>query len=512
MLFSIKKLLLIMTKKLLYFTIPALLGGFLIGWMVFKNASQNENHTEHIIDQGNKIWTCSMHPQIKQKEPGKCPLCGMELVELNTDMTEGNPLEIKMSANAIKLANIQTIMVHRSKAEKVISLNGKTKANEKNIYSQSSHIPGRIENLKINFTGEFVTKGQIIAEIYSPELVTSQEELFEAYKIRSSQPALFEAAKKKLKNWKLTDDQISDLIKSEKSIERFPILADVSGVILKKHVNLGDYIKKGQAIYEIANLSSIWVNFDIYESDLSQVKIGSPVTYSVKSYPGEEFSGTISFIDPIIDSKKRVATARVEAQNPGLKFKPDMFVEGTMKSQISTKKEALIIPKSAIMWTGKRSVVYVKTGGEENLRFVMREVVLGAAAGDGFIIDEGLQEGEEIASNGTFSIDAAAQLSGKPSMMNHDHDSKKSSFKVYGNCEMCKNTIENSLKGVDGVISANWNRDTKIILVNHNQEIIKLNDIKNKINSVGYDTEDMKASDHVYKTLPACCQYERETK
>ncbi|MFY0628463.1 MAG: efflux RND transporter periplasmic adaptor subunit, partial [Reichenbachiella sp.] len=207
------------------------------------------------------------------------------------------------------------------------------------------------------------------------------------------------------------------IIANGKPKEQFPINADISGYVTEKKVNLGDYITKGQSLYQIANLSKVWVLFDVYESDMPWVKTGDQVNFTVASLPGEVFEGKVTFIDPVIDPIRRVASARVEMTNKGLKLKPEMFTSGTLEATLPIQKDAMIIPKTAVMWTGKRSVVYVKEVSGKGVNFMMREVTLGPALGASYIIDKGLTEGEEIAVNGTFSIDAAAQLAGKPSMM-----------------------------------------------------------------------------------------------
>ncbi|MDD3300922.1 MAG: efflux RND transporter periplasmic adaptor subunit, partial [Bacteroidales bacterium] len=299
-------------------------------------------------------------------------------------------------------------------------LNGKIEEDERLVFSQSSHVPGRIENLMVNFTGDYVKKGQVIASVYSPGLVTAQEELYEAQKVKDTQPQLFNAAKEKLKTWKLTNAQIEQMLQSGTTEETFDIQSDVSGYVIQKKVNPGDYVQKGETIYEIADLSRVWVLFDLYESDMGWIKKGDKVDYTVASLPGETFTGTISFIDPIIDPRTRVAKARVATANSGLKLKPEMFVSGIVEAELQKKSDAVVVPKSAVMWTGQRSVVYVKSITDQGVNFIMREVTLGPALGESFVIEDGLVRGEEIAVNGTFSIDAAAQLAGKPSMMNPD--------------------------------------------------------------------------------------------
>ena len=416
-----------MKKQYIIYAILLLFGGT-IGY--FLNSSSTKNNESHRIEDDikNEIWTCSMHPQIRKNEAGDCPICGMDLIPLQEDDSQNDAFAIRMSPTAMQLANIQTAKVGKMKPIKTVSLNGKIQADERQIFTQLTHIEGRIENLKVNFTGEYISKGTQIATIYSPKLLTAQQELFEVQKIKDTQPELFNAAKEKLKSWKLTENQINELLETGTTREEFPILADVSGYVIDKMVNLGDYVRQGEGLYRVANLSQVWVLFDIYESELAWIQKGDKVNYSIESLPSQNFEGTISFIDPFIDPKTRVAQARVIVPNSDLKLKPEMFVSGEVKADLasnntsknkeSQNSEKITIPKTSVMWTGERSVVYVRQESEKGIDFVMREVKLGLALGDSYIIEEGLQEGEEIAINGTFSIDAAAQLAGKPSMMN----------------------------------------------------------------------------------------------
>ena len=409
-----------------------LLLGLLLGWLIFGGNNSNENMDAQATEQNkNTIWTCSMHPQIRQSEPGNCPICGMELIPLDSDQGETDPRSIQMTENAMKLANIQTLIVGKKEANKELRLNGKVQVDERKLYAQSTHIPGRIEQLNINFTGEKVNRGQTLAMVYSPELVTAQEELLQANGIKESQPELFHAAKEKLRNWKIGENTINKIITTGKPIQRFPITADVSGIVTAKKVELGDYVDRGMSLYEITDLSAVWVMFDIYESDMPWVKVGQKVTYTIQSLPGKTFEGKISFIDPFINPQTRVASARVEVKNTGNSLKPEMFVSGILKNdQNKTVSEEIVIPKTAVMWTGERSVVYIKANEGNMVNFKLREVTLGPSLGDAYIIKNGLSNGEEIVVNGTFTVDAASQLAGKPSMMNpeggtisteHDH-------------------------------------------------------------------------------------------
>ena len=417
-------------RTLIVVIVATLVGGLLLGWAFFGGSSEAEHSHTEVIN-GETVWTCSMHPQIRQNEAGACPICGMDLIPLEDDNGEGiDPMAITMSPTAMQLANVVTAIVGSESAMKTIRLNGKVQEDERLIFSQTTHFPGRIEKLALNFTGEYVSKRSVIASLYSPQLVTAQEELFEAYKIRESQPNLYRAAREKLKNWKLTESQIDQIISTGKTQDQFPVLADQSGYVTSKKVNLGDYVNRGQTLYEIANLSRVWVLFDVYESDLSWINKGDSIQFNISSLPGQTFKGKIDYIDPVINPKTRVTKARVVVQNNDRILKPEMFASGEVKAQLGKTVDQLTVPKSAVMWTGKRSVVYVKLSSDQGLHFKMREVTLGPSLGDAYIIEKGLEPGEEIAVNGTFSIDAAAQLAGKPSMMSpeggaamtgHDH-------------------------------------------------------------------------------------------
>ena len=394
-----------------------LIAGILLGWIFF-GGSKDAIHEHEVAEDGQEtIWTCSMHPQIRASEPGKCPICGMDLIPLESSAVVENPNAVQMTEYAMKLANIQTQEVGNTSTGTELQLNGKVAVDERISYTQSTHVPGRIERLLVNFTGEEVRRGQALAVVYSPELVTAQEELLQAYAIRYSQPELFEAAKQKLRNWRIGENQINRILETGKATDRFTITADVGGVVTEKLVEVGDYVERGMPLYQIADLSKMWVLFDLYERNLGMVEKGDTVKFTVASIPGETFTGTINFIDPIIDRQTRVATARVEVSNLKDRLKPGMFVSGVVKGDGKQAASGLTVSRSAVLWTGKRSVVYVNEGTGANPLFVMREIVLGPLMGTTYAVEEGLRAGEEIVVNGAFTVDAAAQLSGKPSMM-----------------------------------------------------------------------------------------------
>lgn len=449
------------TGKFIIVGIITLAVGLLLGKWIFSGSNNGEATHQHEAAEAGTVYTCSMHPQIRQNEPGLCPICGMDLIPLEEDQgAELDPNAIKMSATAMHLAQVATTEIQRGDVVKTIRLNGKVAADERQIFTQSVHLPGRIERLMVNFTGEPVTKGQVIAKIYSPELVTAQEELFQAIKLKNTTPALYNAAREKLKNWKLTDEQVDAIEKAGKPQETFDIRADVSGIVLEKMVNLGDYLMRGEPLYTVANLSKVWVLFDAYESDMPWMKRGDRLNFTVNSLPGQTFSGNISFIDPVVNAQTRTASVRVEMSNPGAKLKPEMFATAEVKANLSTKTDQIIVPKSAVLWTGKRSIVYVQDPEAAEPVFMLREVTLGPALGDSYVIDQGLKAGDLVVTNGAFSIDAAAQLAGKESMMSaKDDPSKRTSPIAIGKPEkhQLQQVVEKYLQMKDALVASDAN-------------------------------------------------------
>jgi Cu(I)/Ag(I) efflux system membrane fusion protein len=418
-----------------------LIAGLFLGWLFFHPSkaervynNQIENHEGHDhASEDPTTWTCSMHPQIKQDKPGQCPICAMDLIPIKIFQSaedDVDPNEIVLSESAAKLADIQTLVVTKGSPQKTLYLQGKVHADERNIAELTARFGGRIEKLYVNFTGQNVRKGEKLATIYSPDLLSAQRELLEAVSFKENRPSFYTAAKAKLKLWDLTDEQITAIEENGEPQLYFEVLSPISGTVMMRHVALGDYVKEGSALFQVTDLKKIWVMFDAYESDLPWINLGDHLRLTIPSIPGKEFDGKVAFIDPFINAKTRIAKVRIELPNPGLKLKPEMFANGVLHSNIAESSDHLLIPKSSILWTGKRAVVYVKVPSRESPSFLYREIILGPEAGNFYLVAEGLNEGEEIAVNGVFKIDAASQLEGKPSMMNpgggkvslgHDH-------------------------------------------------------------------------------------------
>ena len=450
-----------MNKNTIYIVV-AVLVGLLGGWLIFGGSTEtsmsssdtsgsSESH-DHSAEGEDQMWTCSMHPQIMQPEPGDCPICGMDLIPAESGADGLAMNEIKMTKNAMALADIRTTIVGTESAEdeNMISLSGKIKMNEEENAVQASYFDGRIERLNVNFEGQEVRKGQLLATIYAPNLIAAQQELITAASLKESQPSLYKAVRNKLKLWKLSEAQINSIEESGKVKENFPIYATVSGTVSEKLTAEGDYVKQGQPIVKVSNLNTVWAEFDAYENQISEFKEGQKIMVTTNAYPNKEFEATISFIDPVLSTQTRTVTVRANLKNREGLLKPGMFVTGKIEATSDTSDSRLVIPASAVMWTGERSLVYLKTNPNEPI-FIMQEVTLGNRTGDMFTVTSGLQDGDEIVTNGTFTVDAAAQLQGKKSMMNQDMADGETSMSDM-KMELPKAAQEAFKKGLDSYL------------------------------------------------------------
>ena len=423
--------------KIIIVAIVALMIGLGGGYVLFGNKNQMVDHSAHqhnneatSSSDSAEEWICSMHPQIRQNEPGLCPICEMDLIPAGGNESD-DPLVLQMTESAVQLANIQTTIVGNrnikgGNAGKTIQLSGKVQADERLASSQVAHVPGRIEKLYVTFTGEQVSEGQKLADIYSPDLIAAQRELLEALKLQSINPNLLEAARNKLRFWKISNNTISNIETSGSVQETFPLFAAESGVVTNRRVSVGDYLKQGEPLFDLMNLRKVWVLFDAYEDDLANVKVGSRIEFTTPTFPNKTFKTRITFIDPLINPKTRTASIRTEVNNSSGQLKPEMFVNGTLKVSSNTKgKSKISVPKTSVMWTGKRSVVYVKVPDAEVPSFQYREIEIGERLGDSYQVVSGLENGEEVVTYGSFTIDAAAQLNNQASMMNKDVTLKK---------------------------------------------------------------------------------------
>ncbi len=409
----------------------AIVAAFAIGLSV--RGGNNAGHTEHTAGaEEATTWTCSMHPQIQMPTPGQCPLCGMDLIPLVTsDSGSDGPRSLTLSAAAQAIAEIQTTAAVHRDVETSIRLVGKLEADESRIREIAAWVPGRIDRLYVDYTGVQVRKGQKLFGLYSPDLYSAQEELVQAIRAsaelqrsglsstRQSASRNIEASKEKLRLWGLTAEQIAAVESNGAPSEQVTIVAPISGTVLHKDALEGSYVKTGTHVYTIADLSVLWLKLDVYESDIAWVALGQDVRFTTDTYPGEQFEGTVSFIDPVLDPRSRSIKVRVDVKNSAGRLKPGMFTRAVVHADVrgADGEQPLVIPKTAPLVTGKRAVVYV-ADIEQPGQYHGREVVLGPQAGDYVVVREGLLAGEMVVSHGAFKIDSALQIVAKSSMMN----------------------------------------------------------------------------------------------
>jgi Cu(I)/Ag(I) efflux system membrane fusion protein len=413
--------------------------GIFIGASLFSSASQNEEHNHGQLQESTdtSAFTCSMHPQIRKEEPGDCPICGMELIPASSMEDNIDPDAIKMSKTARQLAGVETLVVGNQSAATSLNLSGRLKANQDETQSVSANFKARIEKLYVNEDGEKVTKGQVIAELYAPDIQVLKEEL--ALAKQQQNDKLLNSIKQKIQNYELSVSDIETLKDG-----RLTLKAPRTGYITELTIEQGDNLKTDQNLMRIADLSTLWAIVDLYESDLEKINVGDEL--NIETSNQQKVSGKITFISPVLDDKSRSAKARVVIDNSALKLKPGVFIKAklSVEKKSANQPKTLMIPKSAVLWTGKRSVVYQLLENENGVYFKMKEVEIGSSSSDFIEIVSGLQPGDKIVSQGAFSIDAEAQLSNKPSMMNPDENVSTTGHKHDDRMMNNKAEIENA--------------------------------------------------------------------
>ena len=366
-----------------------------------------------------EIWTCSMHPQIRQPKPGQCPICGMDLIPVATDAGTDQPRQISLSPAALKLAEVEVAPVERRSVAVEIRLAGKVQMDETRVANITPRVAGRIDRLYANFTGMAVKPGDPLADLYSPELVSAQQELLQAAKLPGgASSSLLVATRERLRLWGLTAEQIAGIEHDGQVHDHVTFTSPIGGVVVEKDAREGQYVETGMRLFTVADLSRVWVLLDAYESDLAFLRNGQEVEFEAEAYPGETFKGTLAFIDPVVDPATRAVRVRVEVPNAEGRLKPEMFVRAVVRASVAEDGAAapLVIPAAAPLVTGPRAVVYVAVPDREGA-YEGREVVLGPRAGDFYVVREGLHEGELVVIHGAFKIDSSLQIQGKPSMM-----------------------------------------------------------------------------------------------
>lgn len=394
-------------------------------------------------------YTCSMHPTVRSPDPNdKCPICGMDLIPVPADADDGSADEpvLRLSPRAAALMQVEVWPAERRDVHREVRLFGRLDYDETRLRTLTARYAGRLDRLHVNFTGTSIARDQPLAEIYSPALVTAQEELLQTLRIfertgqenrlaRESARATLDAARERLRLLGLTPGQVDGIGTQQTLSEHLTIYSPMDGVVTQRHATEGEYVETGQPIYSIADLSGLWANMEAYESDLAGLRMGDRATFTTQSLPGEEFAGAVTFIDPSVDPQRRTVRVRIDVPNDDGRLKPGMFVRGAIHAAVREQhaEPPIVIPATSPLLTGKRAIVYVQVPDDERLVFEGRQVILGPRVGGAvgyYVVRDGISEGDLVVVHGAFRIDSELQIRGRPSMMQpevgrppviHDH-------------------------------------------------------------------------------------------
>lgn len=441
-----------------------------IGWIVAPQGA-----APGIIASGGEIYTCPMHPQIRQPAPGRCPICGMALVPVSRSGGSAlDELSVKIEPAQRRLANIQTAKAESGTLEAELQTVGSIAIDESRQATISAYIDGRLERLFADYTGVEIAKGDHLAVIYSPQLYSAQVEYLEARRaanatgafpaVRQAQEALATNTRQRLREFGVTDEQLTELEQSGKAEPRLTIYAPQGGTVIEKLAVEGNYVKAGDPIYRIAELSTVWLMLELFPEDATRIRFGQRIEAIVQSQPAAKYLGRVAFISPTVNPATRTVGIRVELLNEDRRLRPGDYAEARINLPIGQQgkvydadlagkwispmhpqiiqeepgkcpicgmdlvstaqfgfteepipqPEALYVPRSAVLMAGGNSVVYVET---EPGRFEIRPVLVGPILRDKVIILEGLKAGEAVATAGNFLIDSQMQLAGKPSLI-----------------------------------------------------------------------------------------------
>lgn len=437
-------------RDLLRRPVPALVAGLILGallltltpssWL-FRDAPTGET----AMDADGRKWACPMFCTMADA-PGTCPVCGMDM-----EPVQDHGQKVPLLARQRFMAGIRTETVERRPGLHRLRALGHIRHDERLMGHVTAWVGGRLDTLFVDFTGTEVAPLERVAEIYAPELVSAQQELLTARSARDKARAaddsgelarntsvVYEAARRRLLLLGLPESLVAAIEAEGKARDRIEIQANVGGTVLTKHVNTGDYVKTGTKMFTVVDLSRVWAILEVFEEEASSVFLGQEVEVEVPSLPGEVFKGAVSFVDPVLDTKRRVVRVRVDLPNEEGRLKPGTFVDAhilvalTSDGRVhdpaskSSAGSVLVLPRSAVLDGGDRKLVYVMSQESEMTPdgterwpsiYEPRQIKVGFRIGDGIVVLSGLEEGDEVVTRGQFLIDSQLQLTGKPSLM-----------------------------------------------------------------------------------------------
>ncbi len=423
-----------------------------------------------------RTYICPMICVPPQIGPGRCPVCAMELVPASSGGGASDSQSVSIDSAARRIANIRTAAVTSMPMTRTIRTIGELSSDEGSVKTLSAYVDGRLDRLYADYTGVVVEKGDHLALVYSPRLYSSQVELLLAKKARENSRSstltrvvesnrdLYESSRERLIELGMTASQIDELERSGKANSRMHLCAPIHGTVIKKYATEGQYVKEGQAIYELADLSTVWLMLELFPEDAATIRYGQKVEAEVQSLPGRKFTGRVAFIDPNVNPNTRTVGVRVVISNEDGTLRIGDYAKATIEVSLASQQggiydpelankwisprhphivesspgkcsvcgidlvpasqfgftaeasggEVLVVPRNAVLMAGNNSVLYVET---EPGRFEIRRIVLGPSCGDQIVILEGVKEGEEVATRGNFLIDSQMQLVGNPSLI-----------------------------------------------------------------------------------------------
>ncbi|MBI5141568.1 MAG: efflux RND transporter periplasmic adaptor subunit [Nitrospirae bacterium] len=416
----------------------AIAGGvyYYVGHRMAAKASDAAGHADHVE---HAQYVCPMHPFIVRDKPGSCPICGMDLVKKVAGGATGEsgesaalpPGTVTLSPTQLAIANVATVEARKMPLVKEINAVGTVAFDQSRQAKVTAWIAGRIDKLNVTKVGDTVSPDAPVAEIYSPETVSAQLEYLLALKSREKMKALgiveaandglIESGRQRLLQWGVREDQLEQIEKTGKPIMSLPVYTPISGIVIEKMAQAGQFVEMGMELFAVADLTAVWVELSLYEDEFGLVKPGQRVEISSKAYPGRTFEGAVTYIYPFLDKESRTVRVRVEIPNGDLALKPEMYANAVIKIPLA---DSLAVPVSAVMDTGKRKVVWVEMEMEVG-SFEPRHVTTGMRVGDYVQILSGLEAGEKVASSGGYMIDSESQLAGGTGHEGHGASSPK---------------------------------------------------------------------------------------
>jgi Cu(I)/Ag(I) efflux system membrane fusion protein len=382
------------------------------------------------------VYYCSMHPQVRSTNPDdQCPICGMDLIPMPSETKAGAAGDrdlpvLALTKRSASLMGIRTMPAERRAATIEVRFVGRLDLDERRITDVTARTDGYIDRLYADFEGMPVKKGGLLADFYSPPVIAAARELLVVHQAHGAGPtsAMMAAARARLDRLGLSDGQVAAIMAAKEVPRSFSMTSPADGVIFELGAREGEWLREGGRLLRIADLSMLWLLLEAYETDLQWLHPGQDAEFTLQAFPGEVFSGAVSFVDPMVNPQTRTVRVRVDVSNPEGRFKPGMFARGRIMAAVGgdggpaasgmeQAHEPLLIPASAPLVTGRRAIVYVQAEDADRPMFEGRQIVLGPRVGDDYVVREGLAAGERVVVNGQFKIDSELQIRGRPSMM-----------------------------------------------------------------------------------------------